>query len=160
MADLKARRVLGGRHTASDTIELQFTYTGDAHSCDQYIEVISGSTVTHGGGATAATPLHYKSTATDADSDGVIDYATSQMPITQSARGTTVVKVVADILLKADYDNWKTAQDTWVDAYFTSEDGADPVTIADGAPSSPTYPTATTYRSGEISLEWADDTFV
>jgi len=102
MADLKARRVLGGRYTASDTIELQFTYTGDAHSCDQYIEVISGSTVTHGGGATAATPLHYKSTATDADSDGIIDYASSLMPITQSARGTTVVKVVADILLKAD----------------------------------------------------------
>ena len=163
MADLKARLIKGDKYSAEDVIETQFTYTGDAHSCEQYIEVISGSTVTHGGAA-ASTKLHYKALLRDDGSsdavDGIIDYATSQMHIVQSAKGTTVIKVVADLLLKADYDSWKTAQSAWASSYVTSAEGEEPITIAAGAPDSPTYPTPTTYKSGEITLEWADDTFV
>ena len=163
MADLKAKRILGGTYTADDTLELQLTYTGQAHSCNQYIEVLSGPTVTHGGGASASTPLHYKSAITDADGDGIIDYSTSQMTVVQASKGTSVIKVVANVLLKADVDTWQTNYNTWLDTYTSivvNEDGNDELVLADGAPDAPVYPTATTYKSGEITLKWEDDTFV
>ena len=164
MADnLKARRVLGGKYTADDTLELQFTYTGDAKTCEQWIEVISGETVTHGGGSPAATKLHYKAHArddgtTDENADGIINYATSLMTIVQSQKGTTVVKVCADILLKSTYDTYATAWAAWWDAYAL--EGGEEGELVAGAPNAPAYPELTTYKSGEITLEWADDSFV
>ena len=163
MADIKARRVLGGSHTAADTLEVQFTYTGDAHSCVQYLESISGPGVTHGGGAAADSKLHYKAHLRDDGStdevDGVIDYSSSEMYLVQSAQGTSVVKVVADILLKSEVDAYQTEYDAWYDAYVVQPEG-EVMSVVDGAPNPPVSPTPTTYKSGEITLEWADDTFV
>jgi len=164
MADnLKARRVLGGQYTADDTLELQFTYTGDAKTCVQWIEVISGETVTHGGNVAAATKLHYKAHSrddgsTDENSDGIIDYATSQMTIVQSQKGTTVVKVCAEILLKSTYDTYISAYNTWYEAYHL--EGGEEGELVAGAPNAPAFPAPTVYQSGEITLVWADDTFV
>tara|TARA_R110002012_G_C11639791_1_gene610518 strand:+ start:392 stop:895 length:504 start_codon:yes stop_codon:yes gene_type:complete len=167
MADLKARRVLGGQFSADDTLELQFTYEGDAHSCIQHIEEISGPTVTHGGGAAAATPLHYKAWMRDDGStdavDGVIDYASSMMTMVQTEKGTSVVKAVANIILKADYDAWVTTHANWVSTYVT-ETTTDQNEILwkleDGAPDEPAFPEPTEYKSGEITLVWQDDSFV
>ena len=163
MADLKARRVLGGRFTADDTLELQFTYTGTAYRCAQHIEIVSGVYVTHGGGAAAGENLHYKAIERDADGDGVIDYNSTQMTIVQEEKGTSVVKAVVEIILKSEHDAWVKEHEVWHDAYVTETTGENDETIeevADDAPSPPAYPTVTEYKSGEITLEWDDDTFV
>ncbi len=158
MADLKAKLVRGDKYSAEDVLELQLTIDGSAHSCVQHIEIVSGATVTHGGGAPAETPLHYKSVENDANDDGVIDYSSSQMKVLQSEKGITVCKAVATVILKADYDAWKTAHDTWIAEHTEEVDGDRMQKI--GSPNAPAYPSATTYKSGNITLEWADDTFV
>jgi len=173
MADLKSRLIKGDRFSAEDVIELQFTYEGALHSCVNYIEVVSGDTVTHGGGATAETRLHYKSADTDADGDGVIDYSSMQMHIAQTKKGTSVVKVVSEVILKDDVDkfdaDFKTWFDTWMEVTGTEEvaneetgllEERDIHSPKEGAPDSPAYPTVTVYKSGELTLEWSDDTFV
>ena len=159
--ELKAKRVSGNQYTALDTIEVQFTYEGTLHTCVQTVTMISGPTVTHGGGAAADVRLHYKAPERDADIHGAVDYSTSTMDIVQSAKGTSVVKVVADVILKSDYDTFMAAHVEWRDAYVLSADvdGAE-WRLAEGAPAAPTYPEVTTYESGAITLVWADDTFV
>jgi hypothetical protein len=164
MADLKARLIKGDRFSAEDTIELDFTYDGDAHSCVQHIEIVSGETVTHGGGATAETTLHYKAHerhdgSTD-EVDGVIDYKTTEMNIVQTAKGTTVIKVVANLLLKSTMDAYDTAYQEWYDAYAVQPESEEGLQLIAGAPNPPAYPEATQHKSGEITLEWTDDTFV
>jgi len=158
MADLKAKLVRGDKYSAEDVLELQLTIDSTAHSCVQYIEVVSGATVTHGGGAPAATPLHYKDVERDADSDGNIDYSSSQMKVLQSEKGTVVVKAVAEVLLKSDYDAWKTAHDAWIAEHTEEVDGDRMQKL--GSPNAPAYPSSTTYKSGSLTLEWADDAFV
>ena len=162
MAELKARKILGGSFTAEDTLETQFTYTGDLRSNVNYLEIVSGPTVTHGGGAPAATRLHYKAHARDDGStdevDGIIDYASSIMTVLQSAKGTSVIKVVGEYLLKSDYDAWKAEYDIWAEAYVLSPAGDD-MQVAEGAPPQPGYPDLTVIKSGELTLEWLDDTF-
>lgn len=171
MADLKAKRVSGSNYTADDILELQFTYTGAASTCVQHIELISGVDVTHSG-APATTPLHYKSVENDADGDGVIDYSSSFMNISQTEKGTSVVKVCATVILQSEEDAWKVEYEAWKDENFTD------VTLEDGTvvevysgdsgdseenavvPDPPTAPTGTIYKSGEITLQWSDDSFV
>ena len=164
MADnLKAKKILGGKYTADDILEVKFTYTGDAQSCVQWIEVIDGATVTHGGGSPAATKLHYKAHlrddgTTDEDENGIIDYTTSHMTIVQTEKGTTVVKVCADILLKSTHDTYMTAYNTWYDTYHL--EGGEEGELVEGAPNAPAFPEPTTHKSGEITLEWTDDAYV
>jgi len=161
--ELKARRVHGNQFTAEDTIELKFTYTGDLLSCVQHIEKVSGVDVTHGGGASADTPLHYKAKAVDADSDGIIDYSSSMMQIVQASKGTSVIKIVANSILKSEVDAWETAHASWVTDYCTDTSLADGFVqrvVADGAPTEPAYPSAKEEKSGNITLVWGDDTFV
>lgn len=164
MADLKAKRILGGKYTASDTLEIQLTYTGDAHSCEQYLEIVSGATVTHGGGASADSKIHYKAHLRDDGSsdavDGVIDYASSQMVVVQSEKGTTVLKVCADLVLKSEITAYNTAYQTWYDAYAVQPESEEGLQVIAGAPSPPVYPAGTTYKSGNVTLEWLDDSFV
>ncbi len=155
---LKAKLIRGDRYSAEDVLECQLTIDGSAYSCVHHVEVVSGATVTHGGGAPAATTLHYKSVENDADDDGVIDYSSSQMKILQSEKGTAVIKVVATVILKSDYDTWKTAYDAWIAEHTEEVDGDRMQKI--GSPSAPAYPSASTHKSGNITLEWADDTFV
>jgi hypothetical protein len=85
------------------------------------------------------------------------------MQIVQVEKGVSVIKIVADVLLKADYDTHAAALRVWSDAYATSstdEDGNNIVITAADAPPPPAYPTPTEYKSGEITLTWEDDTFV
>tara|TARA_B100000767_G_C19611711_1_gene470140 strand:- start:263 stop:757 length:495 start_codon:yes stop_codon:yes gene_type:complete len=164
MADnLKAKRILGGKYTPDDVLELKFTYTGDAHSCVQWIEVIDGATVTHGGNSPAATKLHYKAHlrddgSTDEDERGIIDYTTSHMTIVQTEKGTTVVRVCADILLKSTHDTFMTNYNTWYANYH--KEGGEEGELVEGAPNAPAFPEPTTHKSGEITLEWTDDAYV
>lgn len=173
MANLKARLIKGDKFSAEDVIELQFTYEGVIHSCVNYIEVVSGDTVTHGGGASAETRLHYKSADRDADGDGVIDYSSMQMHIVQTKKGTSVVKVVSEVILKDDVDRYDAEYRTWHDAWMIVEDVEEvpneetglleekPLyTVKEGAPDAPAYPSSTVYKSGNITLEWSDDNFV
>lgn len=155
---LKAKLIRGDRYSAEDVLECQLTIDSAAHSCVHHVEIVSGATVTHGGGAPAATPLHYKAVERDANSDGVIDYSSSEMKILQSEKGTTVVKIVATVILKSDYDAWKTANDAWIEEHTEIVDGNRMQKL--GSPNAPAYPSSTTYKSGNITLEWADDTFV
>lgn len=161
MAILKARRIKGNNYTSEDTLELQLTLDGDdkAKECVNYVEVVSGSTITHGGGVPAETRLHYKAVERDADGNGIIDYSSSNMDIVQAEKGTSVVKVVAEVLLKSEYDLYVTEYAAWLDEYVTSEEGEELV-IVEGAPNAPAYPSPKVYKSGEITLTWQDDTFV
>jgi hypothetical protein len=172
MADLKARLIRGDRFSAEDTLEIQLTYTGEAHSCDQYIELVSGVAVTHGGGASATTPLHYKAIERDADGDGNIDYSSSEMAVVQAEKGTSVIKVCAEVVLKSEEDAWQAEYDAWEKenmVTITLDDGTETIVYKNvaadseeeaGTPNAPTPPTPTVYKSGEITLEWSDDSFV
>ena len=160
---LKARRIVGGNYSSEDTLEIQHTYTGAAKEVVHHIEVISGVAVTHGGGASADTKLHYKSVARDADGDGIIDYSAVTIHVVQAEKGTSVIKVVSATVLKSDYDDWVTADTAFVNDYITlvkNEDGTEDLVTADGAPDRPSYPTATVEKTGEITLVWTDDAFV
>jgi len=160
---LKARRIVGGNYSSEDTLEIQHTYTGAAKEVVHHIEVISGVAVTHGGGASADTKLHYKSVARDADGDGIIDYSAVTIHVVQAEKGTSVIKVVSSTVLKTDHDAWVTADTAWVDEYITlvsNEDGTEAFVTEEGAPDRPSYPRATVEKTGEITLVWTDDTFV
>ena len=159
MADnLKAKRILGGQFSADDTIEIQLTTETDVYSCIQHIEVVSGVDVTHGGGAASATALHYKAQDRDADGDGVIDYSSSEMTIVQVEKGTSVVKVVANIILLSTHNTFKTSFDAWMEANTSNLN----TTLNEGSSwdDVPTYPATTEYKSGELTLVWSDDSFV
>tara|TARA_R110002072_G_scaffold27213_1_gene88771 strand:- start:1140 stop:1625 length:486 start_codon:yes stop_codon:yes gene_type:complete len=161
MADnLKAKRILGGQFTADDTLEIQLTTATSVHSCVQHIEVVSGVNVTHGGGAASGTPLHYKSEERDADGDGVIDYSSSEMTIVQVEKGTSVVKVVANIMLLSTHNTFQALYNTWMTDNTTGT-GED-LTLNDGSSwdDTPTYPATTELKSGELTLTWGDDSFV
>jgi len=161
---LKAKRTSGDRFTNEDRIETQLTYTGIAHSVLHSIEHVSGPTCTHGGGAPAGEFLHYHNISEHADNDGVIDYSTSRMFVVQESKGTSVIKVVAQVLLQADIDQWDAEHSAWSDAYETiylnNQGQVAYVEIADGAPDRPVRPEPTTHKSGELTLEWLDDSFV
>lgn len=162
MADLKAKLIRGDRFSAEDTLEIKLTYTGTAYSCEHYIESVSGVDVTHGGGASASTRLHYKSKDRDADGDGNIDYSSSEMKVVQAAKGTSVIKVCASVLLKKDYDAWATAHESWQEDNLVElelEDGSKIEVYKEDPEDAPSYPTGTVYKSGEITLEWSDDSF-
>ena len=160
MADsLKAKRILGGQFTADDTLEVQLTTATDVYSCVQNIEIVSGVDVTHGGGASSGTSLHYKSKDRDADSDGVIDYSSSEMTIVQVGKGTSVVKVVANIILLSEHNTFQATYNAWITDNTTGT-GVD-LTLNEGSSwdDVPTYPTPTELKSGEITLVWSDDNF-
>ena len=80
------------------------------------------------------------------------------MTIVQTEKGTTVVKVCADILLKSTHDTYMTAYNTWYDTYHL--EGGEEGELVEGAPNAPAFPTPTTHKSGEITLEWTEDIYV
>ena len=92
-----------------------------------------------------------------------IDYTTTKMRVVQAQKGESVIKVVFEIITKPQHDAWVTEYQAWVDAYVTQvtlENGDVDYEVDDGAPDRPDYPVVTVYKSGEIVLEWRDDTFV
>ena len=163
MASLRAKQISGSKYTAGDEIETRFQYDGDMQSCVQYIELLSGVDVTHGGGTAADERLHYKATERDADENGIINYTTTKMRVVQAQKGESVIKVVFEIITKPQHDAWVIEYQAWLDEYVTQvtlENGDVDYEVDDGAPDRPDYPVVTVYKSGEIVLEWRDDTFV
>ena len=163
MASLRAKQISGSKYTAGDEIETRFQYDGDMQSCVQYIELLSGVDVTHGGGTAADERLHYKALERDADENGIIDYTTTKMRVVQAQKGESVIKVVFEIVTKPQHDTWVTEYTAWEDEYVTQvtlENGDVDYQVDAGAPDRPDYPSLSVYKSGEIVLEWRDDTFV
>ena len=134
--ELKARRINGSSFSAEDKLEVTFDSDGkDISVMTHTIEQISGVAVTHGGGAPADEYLHYKNSLTDANADGIVDYSAVVMPLVQVEKGTSVIKVVCGVITKAEVD-------------ALDNDGF-PGTLE-----------PTIYKTGEITLQWADDSFV
>ena len=132
--ELKARRISGSSFSAEDKLEVTFdSDSQDMSVITHTIEQISGVAVTHGGGAPADDYLHYKSTGRDANADGIIDYSDVEMSLVQVEKGTSVIKVVCSAITVAQ-----------VTAY---EDNGTTIT-------------PTIFKTGEITLQWSDDSFV
>ena len=162
---LKARRTSGDMFTNTDNLEVVFDYltdVGKLQECYTTILQVSGVAATHGGGAIAEAYLHYKAYDLHADEDGYIDYSSQSVQVQQAEKGVSVIKVKVQYLTKADYDSWETSYAAWETTYVTKnslENGEIEHTIAEGAPSAPTY--AHSYlTTGEITLNWSDDSFV
>ena len=84
------------------------------------------------------------------------------MTVVQAAKGTSVIKVCASVLLKKDYDAWATAHESWQEDNLVElelEDGTKVEVYKEDPEDAPSYPTGTVYKSGEITLEWSDDSF-
>jgi len=153
--NIQARRISGSAFSAEDKLEV--TFSSDNHpmsSVIHTIELVSGSNVTHGGGGQPDECLHYKSTERDADSDGVIDYSDIEMALVQETQGTSVIKVKCEAITKAESEAFNAEVEAWnersevatgLEEEFTEE----PPTLE---------PTILT--TGEITLEWAEDSFV
>jgi hypothetical protein len=187
---LRARRTEGGTYTPDDRLEIKLDYVGPIHHCVHYLEVVSGGEVTHGGGASSDSPLHYKAQERDADGDGIIDYSTVQMTLVQTQRGRNDVKVCCEVVTQEEYEQWQKERDAWVEKNavqtehrehnykifaetgyaeegavgkmsFIHEDG-NSYLVNEGTKLSdmPPSPRATVYKTGEITLEWHEDKFV
>ena len=150
--NLQARRIKGDQFTAEDKLEVVLnTNNTDLASAFHTVEVVSGVAVTHGGGAPAGDFLHYKAYERDANADGVIDYSTIEMQLEQASQGASVVKVVCEAVTKADSDTYRLALQAWKDA---KEEQGDSFT--DPQPEV----NKTVLETGEITLNWSDDTLV
>ena len=162
MATLTAVRTQGGQFTSDDTLRVTLDNDGSLDFCVHNLEVVSGVEVTHGGGAPSSTTLHYKAVERDADGDGIIDYSSSKMTVAQTEKGTSVIKVCADVILKKDYDVYITAYEKWKEenmVTITLQDKTEVEVYKEDHTEPPEYPTATVYKSGEITLEWSEDSF-
>jgi len=170
MATLTARRTEGGQFTPDDTIEVTLDSDSSLRYCVHYLEIVSGGEVTHGGGAPSSESLHYKATERDADGDGIIDYSSVTMPLVQTEKGTTVLKVCARFVTMADWQTYDTNLTNWLTANCTVK-AADPneagFVHSDGKTyvanegvsmdDMPTEPSPTILKTGEITLVWQDD---
>jgi hypothetical protein len=177
--NLQARRISGSEFTAEDELEVTLSTDGqDMAYVFHSVELVSGPSVTHGGGASAGYSLHYKSHDRDADDAGVIDYSTVLMGVQQEGKGTSVIKVTAGYILKSVLDTYSAAHAAW---YAINKDALDAhalivaeatiaadatgdkanITLEDlvlsGKPDDIVPEVLTT---GEITLTWTDDIFV
>ena len=164
--NLQARRISGSSFSAEDKLEVTFASDNQViNSVIHTIELISGVNVTHGGGGQPNEYLHYKAVERDADADGIIDYSDIETVLVQGEQGTSVIKVVAQVITQADAEaNQATGQ-----AYTTEmEAWTERKEVAAGleeeftkeAPVAPEFIPATVLKTGEITLEWNEDTFV
>tara|TARA_R110000764_G_scaffold235252_1_gene329681 strand:- start:2144 stop:2665 length:522 start_codon:yes stop_codon:yes gene_type:complete len=170
MATLTAVRTEGGQFTPDDALRVSLNDSGQLKYCVHYLEIVSGATVTHGGGAQATESLHYKAIERDADGDGIIDYSTVNMRLVQTEKGTNVVKVCAKFITKAEWDTYLTNTNNWLTTNCVTKDAdADAVgyvhsdgltyTAKDGVSMDdlPSVPTETVAKTGDITLVWQDD---
>jgi len=153
--NIQARRISGSSFSAEDKLEVTFSSDNQPmNSVIHTIELVSGVNVTHGGGGQPDEYLHYKAVERDADDDGIIDYSDVEMALVQETQGTSVIKVVCQAVTKAEADAFNTEVEAWnerrevadgLEEEFTEE----PPTLE-----------PTTLTTGEITLEWTEDTFV
>lgn len=148
--NLQARRIDGNEFTQYDKLEVRLNdITEDLQEVVHRVVLVSGETITHGGGASADDYLHYGQPNPD-DEDALIDYSTINMWVEQQSKGTSVFKVEAQITTVADNEQFIEEFNTWKDAFDEDPDTAgDPPTL-----------TTSTIQTGEITVTWGDDTFV
>jgi hypothetical protein len=143
--NLKAKRIQGGRFSADDKLEVSLDTDGAILGyCAHTPVVISGTEVTHGGGAPSSEFLHYRNIDTDADAYGVIDYSTVLMNVTQIEKGTSVIKIKIEYLTTVQ-------QAENIEAKQIAEENE-----VEFVP--PHAPSET--ETGQLTLEWLEDTFV
>jgi hypothetical protein len=164
--NLQARRTSGSSFSAEDKLEVTFNSDNKPiNSVIHTIELISGVTVTHGGGAYPDEYLHYKATERDADNDGIIDYSDVEIALVQEEQGTSVIKVVAQVVTQADTDantiigqSYSDVREAWVERKEIAE-GAEGE-FNEEEPTMPMFIEPTILKTGELTLEWSEDTFV
>jgi len=149
--NLQARRISGSAFSAEDKLEVTFNSDNQPMaSVVHTIELVSGINVTHGGGGLVGDYLHYKSVSLDADADGIIDYSSIEMALAQEVKGASVIKVQCRAISMVDNDANIDAYENWVNE-----------PESEGKPETPPIQIdATIYETGEITLEWGDDTLV
>lgn len=149
--NLQARRKTGGKYSAEDVLEVVFNNDNVAmYNVVHTVNVVSGVEVTHGGGAPSGEHLHYKSHQTDANADGIIDYSSVDMRLEQVEKGVSTITVSILYTEKAPVDEWEAQM-----AEIKAREEAEGVSIE-----TPPFPEPKSLTTGEITLEWTDDTFV
>ena len=143
---------MGSAYSAGDTLEVKFDADSNTiHSVGHSIEHVSGPVVTHGGGGAAGTYLHYKSHERDTETDGRIDYSDVNLEVVQLTKGTSVIKVIVQITTQDAVDTYATDLAAWEvrrNAGGPNFTEVAPVLVYDNL------------KTGNVTLEWADDTFV
>ena len=153
--NLQARRISGSSFSAEDKLEVTFNSDNQPMSSVVHtIELVSGVNVTHGGGGQPNEYLHYKAAERDADGDGIIDYSDIEMVLVQETQGTSVVKVVAQAVTKADTEAFDAEMEAYIERREVAAGLEEEFTEV-----APTFE-PTILKTGEITLEWTEDTFV
>jgi len=171
-----AKRIKGSKFTQDDLLEITYVGTEELNIILNTIEIVSGVEVTHGGGGLVGDYLHYKT-------DGG-NYSSMEMLLSQTIKGESIIKVVSQITTQAavdtiqpEFDAWSERRDiftandpnraeyelwqerrvvaTGLDEDFTEE----PPVLLEFTEEPPTAE-VTIHKTGEIILDWTDDTFV
>ena len=161
--ELKTRRINGNIFTAEDILEVTLnTYNQPMAQVDHTIELVSGVGVTHGGGGLPDEYLHYKSAERDSDADGIVDYSSIQMHLSQVEQGTSVIRVLCRAFSVEDMNTFKAAHELHRNAALAAGySSTDHPQGTDGTFTAlPPKLTPTILKTGEITLEWSDDSFV
>jgi len=140
--NLQARKIRGDINTAEDGLEIKLDTSETLATCVYRVILVSGVGVTHGGGASADTYLNYLS----ADDE---DWSLLRMHILQEGEGTSVIKIEASINTQATDDAYVEEYQNWVNNPDEEAKGPEPV-----------YPDPIILETGEITLEYAEDSFV
>jgi hypothetical protein len=148
--DIQARRISGSSFSAEDKLEVTFNSDNQLMaSVVHTIELVSGSNVTHGGGGQPDEYLHYKAVERDADDNGIIDYSKVFIQVEQTTTGTAVVRVKAQYITQQMTDEHTQEYQDW-----ENEPESD-----DKSEEGPAL-TPIELSTGEITLEWSEDSFV
>jgi hypothetical protein len=153
--NIAARRISGSTFSAEDKLEVTFNSDNQPMSSLVHtIELVSGISVTHGGGGLVGDYLHYKASERDADADGIIDYSAIEIALVQESQGTSVIKVVCKAVTVEAADALKVEMDAYEERYEVALGLGEEFT--EDAPR--LIPTV--LKTGNITLEWSTDTFV
>jgi hypothetical protein len=147
--NLQAKRNSGSQFTSDDILEVILDSSGaDMAEVVHTVELISGPVITHGGGP-AGEYLHYKSFEQDAV-DGVIDYSNTLISVNQETQGTSVIKVLARTMTVENSTTFEALMDSW-------NEGPNDGTLTESPLVEDYY---VVLESGEITIEWGEDTLV
>lgn len=149
--NLQARKIGGSSFSKEDVLEVVLdTDNTVLNSVLHTIELVSGVNVTHGGGGQPDQYLHYKAIERDADDDGIIDYSNVNMHLVQEEKGTSVIKVKCAIYTQESVDAYNLALQEWV-----NEPESDSKSLSEPTMSDPLILT-----TGQITLDWTDDSYI
>jgi hypothetical protein len=147
--NLQVRKLSGSVFTADDRLEIVLDAGGnDMVQVIHKVDVVSGPSVTHGGGIDSETWLHYKENV----DVGFVDYSNVQMSVTQIEQGTSVIKVQMEGYTATSWNKFLSDLETYTNQPYVGEEEALAEPIKDDY--------KTKLETGNITLEWSDDTFI